>query len=74
MLKLRTKSTSRYLVTFAGSSAITIKAREVHFFTNKQKPRIYIAVAEATKELLWTKNFLQELGHKQEKYNMFCDN
>ena len=20
------------------------------------------------------KNFLQELGHKQEKYNLFCDN
>ena len=34
----------------------------------------YIAVAKACKEVLWMKNFLQELRHKQEKYNLFCDN
>ena len=33
----------------------------------------YIAVVEAAKEVLWTKNFLQELGMKQENYNLFYD-
>ena len=33
----------------------------------------YIAAVEAAKEVLWMKNFLQELGMKQENYNLFCD-
>ena len=33
----------------------------------------YIAAVDAGKEVLWMKNFLQELGMKQEKYVMFCD-
>ena len=34
----------------------------------------YIAAAEACKEVLWMKNFLQGLGHKQEMYYLYCDN
>uniref|UniRef100_A0A803L1L9 Retrovirus-related Pol polyprotein from transposon TNT 1-94 n=1 Tax=Chenopodium quinoa TaxID=63459 RepID=A0A803L1L9_CHEQI len=33
----------------------------------------YIAVTEACKELLWMKNFLKELGIKQDKYTLYCD-
>uniref|UniRef100_A0A803L1D0 Retrovirus-related Pol polyprotein from transposon TNT 1-94 n=1 Tax=Chenopodium quinoa TaxID=63459 RepID=A0A803L1D0_CHEQI len=33
----------------------------------------YIAVTEACIELLWMKNFLQELGIKQDKYTLYCD-
>ena len=33
----------------------------------------YIAAIEAAKEVLWMKNFLQELGMNQENYNLFCD-
>jgi hypothetical protein len=33
----------------------------------------YIAMIDACKEVLWMQNFLQELGMKQNKYNMFCD-
>jgi len=34
----------------------------------------YIAAIEASKELLWMKNFLKELSFKQEKYNLHYDN
>jgi hypothetical protein len=33
----------------------------------------YIAAVAACKKVLWMKNFLQELGMEQEKYNLFCD-
>ena len=33
----------------------------------------YIAAVEASKEMLWLKRFLQELGLKQSEYVVFCD-
>ncbi|CAA0814958.1 cysteine-rich RLK (RECEPTOR-like protein kinase) 8 [Striga hermonthica] len=33
----------------------------------------YIAMAEADKEMLWLKRFLQQLGMKQERYDIHCD-
>jgi hypothetical protein len=33
----------------------------------------YIAMAEAGKEMLWLKRFLQQLGMKQERYVIHCD-
>ena len=34
----------------------------------------YMAVAEASKELVWLKTFLEELGKKQADYSLHCDN
>ncbi|RVW62633.1 Retrovirus-related Pol polyprotein from transposon TNT 1-94 [Vitis vinifera] len=34
----------------------------------------YIAAAEACKELLWMKCFMQELGFKQQRYVVYCEN
>ena len=34
----------------------------------------YMAVVEAGKELIWMKNFLIELGMKQEIFVLHCDN
>ncbi|GJU16480.1 putative RNA-directed DNA polymerase [Tanacetum coccineum] len=34
----------------------------------------YMAAMEACKELLWLKRFLQELGFKQQRYVVLCDN
>ncbi|WVY89808.1 hypothetical protein V8G54_035322 [Vigna mungo] len=34
----------------------------------------YVAVTEASKEMLWMKNFLSELGHDQNDYVVNCDN
>ncbi|CAA0825692.1 Unknown protein [Striga hermonthica] len=33
----------------------------------------YIAMTEAGKEMLWLKRFLQQLGMKQERYDIHCD-
>ena len=50
---------------------MTIKVTEMCFIVHIEV--VYIAAVDACKEVLWMKNFLQELGIKQEKYNMFCD-
>ena len=34
----------------------------------------YMAAVEAVEELIWMKNFLSELGMKQERFLLHCDN
>ncbi|GJS02308.1 hypothetical protein Tco_0318816 [Tanacetum coccineum] len=34
----------------------------------------YVAAAQACKEAVWLKMLLEELGHKQEKITLLCDN
>nr|GEW95285.1 Gag-Pol polyprotein [Tanacetum cinerariifolium] len=34
----------------------------------------YVAAAQASKEVVWLKMLLEELGHEQEKITLFCDN
>ncbi|GKC13731.1 hypothetical protein Tco_1010513 [Tanacetum coccineum] len=34
----------------------------------------YVAVAQASKEAVWLKMLLEELGHEQEKITLFCNN
>jgi len=67
------KSTSGYLITFAGGpvswqsklqKCVALSTTEVE----------YIAIAEAFKEMLWMKKFLNELGHDQDNYVVNCDN
>ncbi|RDX74745.1 hypothetical protein CR513_45467, partial [Mucuna pruriens] len=57
------KSTSGYLIKFAGGVCVALSTTEAEF----------IAITEACKELLWVKKFLQELGFVQDKYLLFCD-
>ncbi|GJV26653.1 hypothetical protein Tco_1379348 [Tanacetum coccineum] len=40
----------------------------------KEKEKVYSPATEACKELLWLKRFLQELGFKQQRYAVLCDN
>ena len=35
---------------------------------------VALSTTEAGKELIWMKNFLSELGMKQEKFLLHCDN
>ncbi|GJS49046.1 ricin B, lectin domain, glycoside hydrolase [Tanacetum coccineum] len=37
-------------------------------------PTEYVAAAQASKEAVWLKMLLEELGHEQEKITLFCDN
>jgi len=62
------KSTSGYMMTFAGG-AVSWKSRLQKCVALSSAKAEYIVVTEAAKELMWMQKFLQELGLSQE--NMF---
>ena len=59
------KSTSVYL--------ITLSDRVVSWQSRLQKCSV-LSTSDSCKELLWMKHFFRELGYKQQKYVLFCDN
>jgi hypothetical protein len=61
------KSTSGFMMTYAGG-VVSWQSRLLST-TDAE----YIVAVDAFKEVLWMKNFLQELDMKQEKYTLFCD-
>lgn len=63
------KSTSGYLIKLCGG-AVSWKSRLQVSTTESE----FIAVTEASKELLWLKKFLKELGFEQNRYVLLCDN
>ncbi|GKA51739.1 retrovirus-related pol polyprotein from transposon TNT 1-94 [Tanacetum coccineum] len=67
------KYTSEYLITFAGGAVLWQSRLQkcVALSTTEAK---YVAAMKACKELLWLKMFLQELGFKQQRYAVLCDN
>jgi transposase InsO family protein len=67
------KSTSGYLMTFAGG-AVSWQSRLQKCVALSTTEAEYMAATEACKELLWLKRFLQELGFKQQRYVVLCDN
>ena len=67
------KSTSGYLMTFAGR-AVSWQSRLQKCVALSTTEAEYVAATEACKELLWLKRFLQELGFKQQRYVVLCDN
>ncbi|WVZ01079.1 hypothetical protein V8G54_027148 [Vigna mungo] len=67
------KSTSGYLITFAGG-AVSWQSKLQKCVTLSTAEAEYVAVTEASKEMLWMKNFLSELGHDQDDYVVNCDN
>ncbi|GKB70666.1 retrovirus-related pol polyprotein from transposon TNT 1-94, partial [Tanacetum coccineum] len=67
------KSTSRYLMTFAGGT-VSWQSRLQKCVALSTTEAEYMAATEACKELLWLKRFLQELGFKQQRYAVLCDN
>ena len=67
------KSTSGYLVKFAGG-AISWQSRLQKCVALSTTEAEFIATTEASKELLWMKNLFLEIGLKQDRYVLFCDN
>jgi hypothetical protein len=67
------KSTSGYLITYSGG-AVSWQSRLQKCVALSTTEAEYIAITEATEELLWMKKFLQELGLQQERYLFYCDN
>lgn len=66
------KSTSGYVFTFSGG-AISWQSKLQKCVALSTTEAEYIAAVEASKEMLWLKRFLQELGLQQEEYIVFCD-
>ena len=66
------KFTSDYLITFSGGTVSwqSMLQKCVALSTTKAE---YIVITKASKELLWMKKFLQELGLQQERYLLYCD-
>ncbi|KAJ9560716.1 hypothetical protein OSB04_005876 [Centaurea solstitialis] len=67
------KSTSGYLMTFAGG-AMSWQSRLQKCVALSTTEAEYMAATEACKELLWLKRFMQELGFTQQRYMVLCDN
>lgn len=66
------KSTSGYLMKFAGG-AVSWQSNLQKCISLSTTDAEYIEAVETCKEVLWVKNFLKELGHKQGRYNLFRD-
>ena len=67
------RSTSGYVMTYAGG-AVSWQSRLQKFVALSTTEAEYMPAVEAGKELSWMKNFLSELGMKQEKSLLHCDN
>ena len=66
------KSTSGFLFTFAWG-AVSWQSKLQKCVALSTTEAEYIAAAEAGKEMLWIKRFLQELGIIQKEYKVHCD-
>ena len=66
------KSTSGYLINFAGG-AVAWQSRLQKCVALSTTEAEFIAATEASKELIWMRKFLQELGFTQERYVLLCD-
>ncbi|GJR43670.1 retrovirus-related pol polyprotein from transposon TNT 1-94 [Tanacetum coccineum] len=67
------KSTTGYVFTLSGETVSWVsKLQSVVAMSTTEAE--YVAVAQASKEAVWLKMLLEELGHKQEKITLFCDN
>lgn len=66
------KSTSGMLFTFAGG-AVAWQSKLQKCVALSTTESEYIAACEAGKELVWLKRFLQELGQKQDNFELYCD-
>jgi len=67
------KSTSGYLTTFVGG-AVSWQSKLQKCVALSTSEAEYIAATEASKEIIWMRNFLLELGYEQDKYVLRCDN
>ena len=67
------RSTLGYVMTYAGGimSWQSRLQKSVALSTTEAE---YMAAVEADKELIWMKNFLNELGMNQERFLLHCDN
>ncbi|GJV09343.1 hypothetical protein Tco_1346999 [Tanacetum coccineum] len=67
------KSTTGYVFTLSGGTiSWVLKLQSVVAMSTTEAE--YVAAAQDSKEAVWLKMLLEELGYKQEKITLFCDN
>ena len=67
------RSTSGYVMTYAGG-AMSWQSRLQKSVALSTTEVEYMATIKARKELIWMRNFLRELGMKQERFLLHYDN
>ena len=67
------RSTSGHVMTYVGG-ALLWQSRLQKVVVLSTIEAKYIVVVEAEKELIWMRDFLSELGMKQENFLLHCDN
>ena len=63
--------TAGYIFTL-GDTAVSWKSKLQHVAFSSTEAE-YIAILEATKEMIWLQNFLNELGKEQDNSSLFSD-
>ena len=66
------KSTSGFVVLFA-RGAVSWQSKLQKCIALSTTEAEYVATTELCKEMLWMKKFMQELGLKQDEYEVYCD-
>ena len=66
------KSTTGYVFTLA-SGAVSWVSKLQSIVATSTTEAEYVAATQASKEAMWLKMVMEELGHKQEKISLFCD-
>ena len=67
------KSTTGYVFTLAGGAVSWVSKLQTVVALSTTEAE-YMAATQACKESVWIQRLLEELGHKQEKITLFCDN
>ena len=67
------RSTSGYVMTYVGGAVSWQLSLQKHVSLSTKEAEYMVAIV-AKKEFIWMKNFLRELGMKQEKFLLHCDN
>nr|GEW98422.1 retrovirus-related Pol polyprotein from transposon TNT 1-94 [Tanacetum cinerariifolium] len=71
--QVESKSTTGYVFALWGGTVSWVsKLQSVVAMSTTEAE--YVAVAQASKEAVWLKMLLEELGYEQEKITLFCDN
>ena len=66
------KSTTGYVYTVGGTTFSWVsKLQKIVALSTTEAE--YVAVTEASKEMIWLRSFLEELGHKLGKSMLYCD-
>ncbi|KAE8670544.1 hypothetical protein F3Y22_tig00112127pilonHSYRG00101 [Hibiscus syriacus] len=68
----KSKSTTGYLFKVAGGAVSWVSKLQSVVATSTTEAK-YVAATQASKEAIWLKMLLEELGHNQEYVSLFCD-